>query len=218
MTFSFKIHPEDNLQRNKIKWLCILFWNQADRWVLQFWDREDKKQGWVRSYTYTTLCSKTADNKKPELSFQYEICVFSLGKPAFSGSHVSSPRGWEPIWSRVNQMGKSHIAAAADGSSGGRSHRDPPSQTSIPCQKLCWFFFAKFFIFLRPDQMVCEALTSSSYRHLRKNGRVEVKGELLAAVRVCPLLQRIPALRAHQAPVSHRKHFKRKFSSSLYVS
>lgn len=150
--FSFKTHPKENLKTYKIKSLCILLWKQTDRWILLFWGTEDKKQGWAGSHTaYMIFCLKSTDNKKLELSPKYSICVFSLWKPAFSGSHITSPQGREPIQSRLNQMGKSHVPAAADGSSAARSHRDPLSQTSLPCQKLCFFF-------LRPDQMVCEAL------------------------------------------------------------
>lgn len=115
--------------------------NQTDKGILLVWGRKDKKQGWVGSSTACmSFCLKKADNGKLDLGSKYDVCMFSLWKLAFSGSHVTSPQGKEPIWSRLNQMGKSRVLAAADGSSGERSHRDPLSQTSLPCQKL-WFFW-----------------------------------------------------------------------------
>lgn len=171
-----------------------------------FWGREHKKQWRDGSYTaYIIFCLKTADDKKLDLISKYDICVFFLWQLASSGSHVTSPQGREPIWSRLNQMRKSHVPAVADGSSGGRSHRDRLSQTSFPCQKL-WFF-------LRPDQMVCKALRYSSYRGLRKDKQVEVKVKLklLGVMNAWFITPRCSALRAHQEPVSNRKCFKCKF-------
>lgn len=50
--------------------------------------------------------------------------------------------------------------------------------------------------------MVCKALGYSSYRGLGKDGQVEikVKGELLGVMRICPLLQSVPALRCRYHP------------------
>lgn len=49
---------------------------------------------------------------------------------------------------------------------------------------------------------------SDTYSGLRKDGQVEgkVQGELRGVVRVCPLLQCVPALGANQMVVPHGKH------------
>lgn len=107
-------------------------------------------------------------------------------------------------------MGESHIPAAADGS----SEREPTGTLYLKLP-----FFARSFGFSRPDQLVCEALRYSTYSGLRKDGQVEgkVQGELRGVVRVCPLLQCVPALGANQMVVPHGKHFKCRFSSSCRI-
>lgn len=112
------------------------------------------------SQGFSDILPENCWSQKTRPMFQiWHVHIF-LVQNLLSQGHTSQPPGQGAVWSRLSQMGKSPVAAAADGSSGGRSHRDPPSQTSLTCSSSG---------FWRPEQMVCKAFRLSSYRGLRQS-------------------------------------------------